>query len=281
MSILNAIVKKLTHEAQVLKVEPLNAFFQTVILEGAFFREHRFLPGEYLHMLVESSEKGAHSLVNRSYSVWRQDQQKGRVVMAVNRLGKGPGTRWVNHLESGQTCRFTGPVKNYGLIEPASRHIMVGDVSALAHFYHLRQGLSEPTDCQILLFGDQPEAVFDDLAQDQAQMQSPDQMQNPMKNQIQSPSHQLQPPSHQLQPPSHQWFYLNEREALTLSRDPGEAQRWQAELHQALPLEEDTAYYLAGRGEIAVGARRWLMAQGISKKQIRCRPFWQPGKSGL
>ncbi len=156
----NSLVKALTHEARVVEKSAINEKIFRLVLNSDFFKKYPFKPGEYLHILLQSNKQGGSTLLNRSYSVWQQEQTRGEVTLAIAHFTEGPGAQWIRSLQQGQHLRFTGPVSGFNLISGASQHIMVGDVCALGHFYHLQQGLNQQQNIQLMIYGDDQRLCF-------------------------------------------------------------------------------------------------------------------------
>lgn len=117
--------------ATVLRVQTLEADMRHIVLGSeAIATMQGFVPGMELAIYVD----GVQQRLRRKYSVFRFHPLRGEIELLVYLHGQGPGSRWAERLQAGDTVWFRGFTGRISLDPNAATHWFLGDETTLAPF---------------------------------------------------------------------------------------------------------------------------------------------------
>ncbi|MBO2012181.1 siderophore-interacting protein [Hymenobacter negativus] len=163
MSILNSLAQQLTQSATVVAVVRVATHTLRLTLGGPALRTWTYVPGQTLNVFFGLAARGgAASLRKRTYSVWGYDPMQGHLELAICTFSGGPGARWAEQCQPGDTVHFAGPGGKF-VVEPAPAYVLLGDISCLAHFYALRRRIPAHVPVVSVIHAHQASDCFADL----------------------------------------------------------------------------------------------------------------------
>lgn len=133
-------------------------------LEGSI-QFHKILPGQHLRILLFPNQKGRLRDRVRTYSIWKYQQEKniGTVDIAVCAHTHGPGSQWAKQIDINSHVLISNPLGKFTLNNSKKKHVFIGDISALAHFYNFLQHLVSEHSLQGVIYGDDKNKLFSDF----------------------------------------------------------------------------------------------------------------------
>jgi len=118
--------------AEVSEIRDLTYDIKLLRLKLAEPFEINFTPGQYVQLQSEPYE-GVRERVSRAYSIASAAGEKGMIDLMVRLVPDGICTTWVHeHLNEGDTVRFTGPMGDFGLRDGDGEIIMIAGGSGMA-----------------------------------------------------------------------------------------------------------------------------------------------------
>jgi NADPH-dependent ferric siderophore reductase len=164
MSILTSLARQVTQQVTVARAQRIAAHAYRITLTGPALVDWAYVPGQTLNVFFGLGAPGAAaSLRKRTYSVWGYDDARQELELAVCTFSDGPGARWAAQCQPGDTVHFYGPGGKFLLDPAAPAHVLLGDVSCLAHFYALRRQVPNDVPVLSVIHARQREDMFADL----------------------------------------------------------------------------------------------------------------------
>lgn len=94
--------------------------------------------------------------------MWGYDPTQGHLELAVCIFSGGPGDRWAEQCQPGDTVHFSGPGGKF-VVESAPAYALLGDISCLGHFYALRRSIPAQVPPASIIHARQASDGFADL----------------------------------------------------------------------------------------------------------------------
>lgn len=164
MSILTSLARQVTQQVTVARAERLAAHAYRITLAGPALAGWAYMPGQTLNVFFGLGAAGpAASLRKRTYSVWGYDEAHQTLELAVCTFSDGPGAHWAAQCQPGDAIHFYGPGGKFLLNPAAPAHVLLGDVSCLAHFYALRRQVPPAVPVLSVIHATHCDEVFADL----------------------------------------------------------------------------------------------------------------------
>lgn len=164
---LNSIIRDLlTYDAVVEEKREIAENVYHLRLKGMFLKQMSYQIGQHLHVLVQPHIEGGilETSVNRSYSIWNHDRERGELDLAISNLGSGPGAKWITTINRGDTIFFTKPTGRFVLGgNEFKHHFFIGDISALSHLYFMKRNLPESKSYTGVIYGVNSRSYFPDI----------------------------------------------------------------------------------------------------------------------
>ncbi|WP_308637135.1 siderophore-interacting protein [Paenibacillus silvisoli] len=242
MGLIESLAKRVSQQAVIVQKQQVAAHTYRITLE---LPEHakplNYTPGEFLRVLVGLNKPVKVSEMVRTYSVWSYDQAKRMIDIAVCTFSSGSGAAWAKQAKAGDTVHFTGPKGKFTVDDSGEQYILIGDISSLAHLYELNRHLSARKKKVHGIVYAQQEGDF-----------FPDlNGETPLSFHI-LPEHPVQPLIERLEP-------------IVQSAAGGKG-----------------IVYIGGDGRVCAELNAYFRtARHGGSWQVKSKPFWYPGKTGL
>ncbi|MFD2968730.1 FAD-binding oxidoreductase [Sphingobacterium bambusae] len=129
------------------------------------FSFRKMAVGQHIRILIYPNINSRLKDRLRTYSVWKYEEtdEIGVCHFAICSLTDGLGSKWIHELEIGQEVLLSAPFGKFTLQQEATKHLFIGDVSTLAHYYFFRRQLSAEQTFDAIIYGDKPEHFFPDI----------------------------------------------------------------------------------------------------------------------
>ena len=240
MGIIESFAKRMSQRAVITQKRQIAAHTFWVSLElPDDSKRISYTPGESLRILTNLNRPMKFSERIRTYSVWNYDQANRVIDIAVCTFSSGAGAEWAKQAKVGDVVHFAGPKGKFILDESGDQYILIGDISALAHFYELNRNLSPHKTVHSIIYGQGEDDFFSDLNGE-----------TPLSFHILS-EHPIKPLIELIEP------------ILLTSSGKG-------------------IIYIGGDGRICADLNKYVRTtQYGGKWQVKSKPFWYPGKTGL
>lgn len=199
----------------------------------------KLIPGQHLRLLLFPNQKGKLRDRVRTYSIWRyqQDGKKGYIDIAVCAHTDGPGSLWAKHIEIGSQVLISNPLGKFTLDVSMHKHLFIGDITALSHFYCFTRHLAAPQLIDGIIYGKEEKQLFTDF---------------------------------------------DGTTAFTFQKTTNETEASLIEYCRSLEVDHDTMVYIGGDGLMCIALNNLFIKElGIPRKQLKVKPFWILGKTGL
>lgn len=224
------------HPVQVTAVEDLANALRKVRFEGDFSKSKKaFVPGNVIEFRINDTEF-------RHYTPSLFDTEQGVCDVLFYLHDKGPGSKWVAKLKTGDELKLLGPGGKIKYNAQSSFHIAFGDETSLGSFVcidseakkqgHVFWGIAELEEENISW----PRLLNLDVG-------------TVSKNQ--------------------QW---------KADGAIGELGDW---LQQHHAHKDSATFYLTGNAKSILSVKKLLLASGLKNNQIQTEPYWVEGKQGL
>ncbi|SHF72446.1 NADPH-dependent ferric siderophore reductase, contains FAD-binding and SIP domains [Jatrophihabitans endophyticus] len=237
------LLDRLLHSARVHSVQRRAARWRHVTLVGPELAELSWQPGQHVRLQVAAAPGAVDWLVGtlRTYSVW--DHHDDALELLVFDHGDGPGAAWARTARPGDELRLLGPEGRF-VTAPAAHHLFVGEETAQVAYGPMLRAL--PADA--VVFG-------------RLEVDGPDERLDLGADGI--PRHDVE------------WSYRGGRSAA--SAQP------LVDAVRALDLPPEPGIaYLAGEAHTIQLVRRHLVEERQwPRRNVRTKPFWTPGRTGL
>ncbi|MFC5540487.1 siderophore-interacting protein [Ureibacillus suwonensis] len=163
MGIIEKLAKSLaTHAKVVNKIKVAEHTFKLSIRlqePNAF----SYRPQDFLRILVGTDQQAPLRDRVRSYSIWNFDAQTQTLDLAVCTFSNGPGAKWINNVNMGDDVYFMKHSSNLIIHDDAADAVMIGDITALGHFYGLRRLFRNQNRVSGFIFGQNQADFFPDI----------------------------------------------------------------------------------------------------------------------
>jgi len=199
----------------------------------------KLLPGQHLRLLLFPNQKGKLRNRVRTYSIWNylHDGKKGYIDIAVCAHTDGPGSQWAELTEIGSQVLISNPLGKFTLDTSMPKHVFIGDMTALSHFYCFSRHLAPHQSMDGIIYGKDEKQLFPDFD-------------GSLRFTFQK--------------------IANGTETTIVQRCRG------------LEIDHDTMVYIGGEGSLCVTLSNLFIKElGVPRKQLKVKPFWMPGKTGL
>lgn len=133
---------------RVAEVIDLTPRMREVRLAGAALAELEALPGQDVMVVVGTVGERT---IYRRYTIRRLDRAGERLDVDVVRHGAGPGSAWVEAIETGDPVEAIGPRGKITLAPDVERHLFVGDESALPMAFAMSEALPPRARAEVIL----------------------------------------------------------------------------------------------------------------------------------
>ena|SRR5690606_30410184 len=196
-------------------------------------------PGQHIRLLLFPKQKERLRDRVRTYSIWRYrtDQHKSYIDLAICAHTNGPGSRWAEHTEVGSVLFISNPLGKFTLETSAEKHLFIGDITALSHFYCFTHHLTQRESIKGIIYASDERHVYPDFDGTFD-------------------------------------FTLKIAENSTLPS--------LVEYCRGLEIDKSTMIYIGGDGRLCIELNKLIKKEkGISRRQLKIKPFWMPGKTGL
>ena len=123
------------------------------------------VPGQHLRLLLFPNQKGKLRDRVRTYSIWRcqQDGKKSYIDIAVCAHTDGPGSQWAEITEIGSQVLISSPLGKFTLDTSMPKHLFIGDITALSHFYCFTHHLTPQHEMDGIIYGKDEKQLFTDF----------------------------------------------------------------------------------------------------------------------
>ncbi len=224
------------HPVQVTAVEYVADRLRKVRFEGDFSKSKKeFIPGNVIEFRISDTEF-------RHYTPSYFNQKEGICEVLFYLHDKGPGSRWVEHLKTGDKLNLLGPGGKIKYNTTSKTHIAFGDETSLGSFVCIKKE-TEKQGHQFLgiVELDNENKNWGDVLGLK--------IITAVKNDVEKGADAI----------------LKLEDLL---------------IHQYLNKNE-TTFYLTGNAKSILALKKFLMVNGFTSKQIQTEPYWVEGKQGL
>jgi NADPH-dependent ferric siderophore reductase len=199
----------------------------------------KLVPGQHLRLLLFPNQKGKLRDRVRTYSIWRcqQDGRKSYIDIAVCAHTDGPGSQWAELTEIGSQVLISNPLGKFTLDTSMHKHIFIGDITALSHFYCFTHHLTPQHTIDGIIYGNDEKQLFADF---------------------------------------------DGTLGFTFQKTTNGTETSLIEYCRALEIDRDTMVYIGGNGRMCITLNNLFIKElGFLRKQLKVKPFWMLGKTGL
>lgn len=199
----------------------------------------KLVPGQHLRLLLFPDQKGKLRDRVRTYSIWRcrQDGKKSYLDIALCAHTDGPGSQWAVITEIGSEVLISSPLGKFILDSSMPKHLFIGDITALSHFYCFTHHLTTQHQIDGIIYGKDEKQLFADFDGT---------LGFTFQNTANGPETSL----------------------IAYCRN--------------LKIDHDTMVYIGGDGLMCIALNSLFINElCLSRKQLRVKPFWMSGKTGL
>ncbi len=234
---METVFSSFLHPVTVTETVYLHPKLKKIRFEGDLSRA-RFTAGNIVQFRVSDKDY-------RHYTPLLFDADSGICEILFYLHGKGPGSRWADALQAGDTLRLRGPGGHLQHQLHNKYHFFFGDETSLGLFHCLKQSIEEhQQEYLCLLELENGYSTWPSLSGVNADVVG------------RSAS----------APASEAIRWIN----LFLDMDNVFWHTWQ-----------QAAFYLAGNAQSIQAFRKALRAKGVTTRQIHTQPYWTEGKKGL
>lgn len=123
------------------------------------------IPGQHLRLLLFPNQKGKLRDRVRTYTIWRCRQvgKKSYIDIAVCAHTDGPGSQWAEITEIGSQVLISSPLGKFTLDTFKPKHLFIGDITALSHFYCFTHHLTPQDELNGIIYGKDEKQLFTDF----------------------------------------------------------------------------------------------------------------------
>ncbi|MFD2033580.1 siderophore-interacting protein [Belliella marina] len=199
----------------------------------------KLVPGQHLRLLLFPNEKGKLRDRVRTYSIWRyqQDGKKGYIDIAVCAHTDGPGSQWAKITKIGSQVLISNPLGKFTLDTSMRKHLFIGDITALSHFYCFTHNLLSQESIKGIIYGKDENQLFNDF---------------------------------------------DVTPGFTFQKTANGTETSLIAYCRALEIDPDTMIYIGGDGLMCITLNNLFIKElGVPRKQLKVKPFWMLGKTGL
>ncbi len=122
-----------------------------------------FVPGYFIRLGVGFDDDNI-SLKDkvRSYSVWNINKSDAIIDVAIATHSNGIGSNWVKKCAVGMEVFFAWKKGTFVLDNSADSYLMIGDLSALSHFYIIKRNLAAEKQVEGIVYSRHREEFYAD-----------------------------------------------------------------------------------------------------------------------
>ncbi|WP_437918010.1 siderophore-interacting protein [Sphingobacterium sp. LRF_L2] len=224
------------HPAQITAVEDLAGQLRKIRFEGDFSKSKKqFVPGNVIEFRISDTEF-------RHYTPSYFDQHDGVCEVLFFLHDKGPGSRWVANLKTGDTLNLLGPGGKIKYNSEFKTHIAFGDETSLGLLMCLR----------------------DEAIKQQHQFIGLAEMHAENKNWLDILELNI--------------AAVEKKEEL---KKADTIDKLKELIENQNTAKSDMVFYLTGNAKSILGLKKFLLENGLTNKQIQTEPYWVEGKQGL
>ncbi len=164
--ILNEFIRNsLTHKTTVLSKDKIAPQVYHLKIKGELFYNLDYKIGQHIHILVTPHATGniLDVATNRNYSIWNHSRSEGTIELAICTFSNGIGATWIENLSVKDNVYITSPTGRFTLSEDFEKHVFIGDISSLAHFYFMRNHLTKINSYKGMVYDFDTSNFFADL----------------------------------------------------------------------------------------------------------------------
>jgi NADPH-dependent ferric siderophore reductase len=222
---------------EVAEVRDLGPSLREIRLRGEALKGFNYAPGQDMMLTLPLD---ASSVVNRRYSIRREDPNSGHVDLNVVMHGDGPAARWAAAARPGQQLlEVVGPRGKITWDPAAAWHLFLGDESYIPATFAMLEALPPAAVAQAILEvgGPSDELPYDSPADARVS-----------------------------------WLHRSDGSP----GDPGRLH--EALLGWSIPPGPGHVY-IAAEVRVALGLRDHLLTRGLSREQISAKGYWSRGRA--
>ncbi len=128
------------HVCEVVSSSRLSTSIFAVVLKGHAMTLAGVPGNDVMLRLLDTNGR----LVSRRYSVRALDEENDTLTLWITVDHEGPGSTWVQSVQSGDVIDVIGPRGKIPLDPEADWHVFIGDASALAASYRMAESIEVP-----------------------------------------------------------------------------------------------------------------------------------------
>ncbi len=151
-SLLRVVGPKLLIEARVADVLQVSESFRFIEIEAEELKSVRLQPGGKVQI-----NTGDWNL--RTYTPFSVDAELGRLGILAYVNGRGPGSKWAQNVQSGDTCYLRGPSQSLSFPEIRGPLLFFGDETSLAAATTLKRSLRSDSKAFFMFEANRPQEV--------------------------------------------------------------------------------------------------------------------------
>ncbi|MCW8313816.1 SIP domain-containing protein [Sphingobacterium sp. InxBP1] len=197
------------------------------------------IPGQHLRLLLFPNQKGKLRDRVRTYSIWRCqcDGKKSYIDIAVCAHTDGPGSKWAEITKVGSQVLISRPLGKFTLDTTKPKHLFIGDITALSHFYCFTHHLTPQQEINGIIYGKDEKQLFTDF---------------------------------------------DGTLGFTFQKTANGTDTSLLAYYRSLKIGRDTRVYIGGDGHLCIALNNLFVKElGLPRKQLKVKPFWILGKTGL
>jgi NADPH-dependent ferric siderophore reductase len=125
----------------------------------------KIIPGQHLRLLLYPNQPGKLRDRVRTYSIWahKQVNESSIVDIAICAHTDGPGSKWAKNAEPNQKILVSNPLGKFTLNESLEKHLFIGDITTLAHYYCFLNNLIKVHSAQGIIYGEDEKLLFPNI----------------------------------------------------------------------------------------------------------------------
>lgn len=129
---------------------------------GGGFRFKNIIPGQHLRLLLLPNHPGKLRDRVRTYSIWdyQQNEEDHTIDIAICTHSDGPGSKWAKRANIGEPILISNPLGKFTLDRHQKKHLFIGDLSALTHFYCFVHHSTPQQRIQGIFYGEDENEFF-------------------------------------------------------------------------------------------------------------------------
>lgn len=164
MGIVESIIKKVLQKGIIIQKTKLSESVYKIRIKSEYVSTLDFIAGSFLRLGVGIG-KDEISLKDkvRSYSIWDIDKKNKTIDLAIATHSQGIGAEWVETCEINTTVHFKWKKGNFLIDDTADSYLMIGDLSALSHFYIIKRHLSSEKQVESIIYSPNRNDLYADI----------------------------------------------------------------------------------------------------------------------